>query len=74
MDVRVSSVSVHLHGGPLDGAVRQAKANEDGAPSDRIEFEYTDGGTWYAEYRRDRQDQEGWHFQATGNQQRGDEE
>jgi hypothetical protein len=74
MGVRVSSVSVRLHGGPLDGAIRQATADEDGMPSEQVEFEYADSGTWYAEYRRDRRDQEGWHFQATGNQQRGDEE
>jgi hypothetical protein len=70
----VRNVSVHLHGGPLDGAVRQTAANEDGVPSERIDFDFDDDGTWYAEYRRDRQDQDGWHFQATGNQERGDEE
>jgi hypothetical protein len=70
----VSSVNVHLHGGPLDGAVRQVTANDKGVPSERMEFDFVEGGKWYAEYRRDKQDQEGWHFQATGNQERADED
>jgi hypothetical protein len=70
----VRSVSVRLHGGPLDGEVRQATASEEGTPPDRMEFDYREGGTWYVEYGRDRQDQDGWHFLATGNRQRADEE
>jgi hypothetical protein len=74
MGAEVSSVSVRLHGGPLDGAVRDATADEKGVPSERVDFDVVEGGTWYAEYRRDREDREGWHFQATGNQERADEE
>ncbi|HEX3732846.1 MAG TPA: hypothetical protein VHU91_08005 [Mycobacteriales bacterium] len=44
-------------------------------PPEVMEFDHeADGGTWYAEYRRMGQDDAGWHYGATGNAERADEE
>lgn len=69
------SVQAHLHGGPLDGTVRPAPVETDGRPAELIEFDHRgDGGIWYVEYRRVRDSDQGWHFEATGNEERADEE
>lgn len=69
------TASVRLHGGPLDGMVRPAPTGPDGQPVERAEFDHrAEGGLWYVEYERARQGADGWHFEATGNQQRADEE
>ncbi|HEX5595727.1 MAG TPA: hypothetical protein VFX61_06875 [Micromonosporaceae bacterium] len=71
----MDKVSVHLHGGPLDGTVRPAPVGPDGMPPELTEFDHdAEGGRWYLEYRRDRQGADGWHFQATGIEQKADEE
>jgi hypothetical protein len=68
-------IDVRLHGGPLDAATRLVPAGTDGQPVERIEFEEqrTDG-LWYVEYRRAGEADDGWHFEATGNEERADEE
>ena len=46
----------HLHGGPLDGTTQQLDSADD-----VVEFTHTArDGTWYVEYRRDRQGDDGW--------------
>jgi hypothetical protein len=71
----MDTTKVHLHGGPLDGAVRPAPADPDGTPAERAQFEHqVDGAVWYVEYRRARHTENGWHFEATGNEERADEE
>lgn len=67
--------SIHLHGGPLDGAVRPTPEQRDGAPPEFMDFEIDSGsGLWYAQYRRGRHAGDGWHFEATGVEKRADEE
>lgn len=71
----MDTATVRLHGGPLDGTIRQAPIGPDGQPVERTEFDHTtDGGQWYVEYQRTRKDADGWHFAATGVEQRADEE
>lgn len=71
----MDTIQVHLHGGPIDGAVLPAPVGPDGLPAERAQFEYEVGeGLWYVEYRRDSQREDGWHFRATGNDERADEE
>jgi len=71
----MAGISVHLHGGPLDGAVQPVPADQDGRPREYIDLEYGSGGAiWYVQYRRDRERDDGWHFRATGVQKRADEE
>ena len=71
----MDNVRVRLHGGPLDGTVQLAPAGPDGQPAERAEFDHNaGGGLWYIEYQRVRQGEDGWHFEATGNEQRADEE
>lgn len=66
---------VHLHGGPLDGTVRSVAVGPDGQPAEKVEFDHdSDQGLWYIEYERTRHGEDGWHFQATGIEQRADEE
>jgi hypothetical protein len=67
-------VMMHLHGGALDGRTALAETADDGMPPDFVELEHEDEGVWYIEYRRDRQAEDGWHFTATGNEERADEE
>lgn len=60
----------HLHGGPLDGTTEQLDSADD-----VVEFTHTArDGTWYVEYRRDRQGDDGWHYEATGGMEKQDEE
>ncbi|HEX6969307.1 MAG TPA: hypothetical protein VF174_10925 [Micromonosporaceae bacterium] len=72
----METTQVRLHGGPLDGSVRTAPVGPDGRPAERAEFDHepTGDGLWYVEYQRERLDDDGWHYQATGIQQRADEE
>ncbi|BCB76561.1 hypothetical protein GCM10022251_22580 [Phytohabitans flavus] len=71
----MNTTSVYLHGGRLDGTSRNAPLGPDGQPNERIEFaQQTHDGLWYVEYKRDRQSDTGWHFRATGNEERADEE
>jgi hypothetical protein len=39
-----------------------------------MDFDCRVSGMWYVQYLRERQDEEGWHFRATGNEERADEE
>jgi hypothetical protein len=69
------TTSAYLHGGRLDGMVRETQTGPDGQPGYRVEFELeAEGGLWYIEYQREQADRNGWHFQATGNEERADEE
>jgi hypothetical protein len=71
----MNTTSVHLHGGRLDGTSRTAALGSDGQPEERIEFEHeSHDGVWYVEYQRGQQDDGGWHFNATGIEERADEE
>ncbi|MFS8477973.1 MAG: hypothetical protein FWJ93_03205 [Micromonosporaceae bacterium] len=70
----MASTNVHLHGGPLDGTVRPVPVGPDGQPAERIEIDHHSDGRWYIEYERARHGEDGWHFQATGIEQRADEE
>jgi hypothetical protein len=61
----------HLHGGPLDGTDRDLS----GGPDERVEFTHeARDGTWYVEYRRVRPADDGWHYEATGEMDKQDEE
>jgi hypothetical protein len=61
----------HLHGGPLDGTVRELSDN----PDEFVEFTHENrDGTWYVEYRRSRPADDGWHYEATGGMDKQDEE
>lgn len=71
----MGAISVHLHGGPLDGAVEPVPTGSDGQPRQVVDVEYGSGGaTWYVQYRRERRTEDGWHYRATGIQDRADEE
>ena len=71
----MSGISVHLHGGPLDGAVEPVPADQDGQPRQLVDVEYGGGGaTWCAQYRREHRGVDGWHYRATGVQERADED
>mgnify|MGYP001462353353 CR=1 FL=1 len=71
----MNTATVHLHGGPLDGAVRVVPTGSDGQPAELADFDHeTQDGLWYVQYRRARHDNKGWHFEATGNEKRADEE
>jgi hypothetical protein len=72
----MESTRVRLHGGPLDGSVRSTPLGPDGQPAERAEFDHDSAGDglWYVEYQRERLDKDGWHYRATGIEQRADEE
>lgn len=71
----MESTEVRLHGGPLDGTVQSTPLGPDGLPAERAEFDHDAGdGLWYIEYQRERRDEDGWHYRATGMRQRADEE
>jgi hypothetical protein len=70
----METISVHLHGGPLDGSTRTAPVEADGAPPEWTDFEYEREGVWYAQYRREHQGDDGWHFRSTGIEKKADEE
>jgi hypothetical protein len=71
----MKTTSVYLHGGRLDGSSRSAPVGPDGKPKERIEFEHNSGdGLWYVEYQRDQHSDAGWHFKATGIEERADEQ
>ena len=71
----MNGVDVYLQDGPLRGAVRTAPVGPDGKPAERFEFDHrADGGLFYVEYQRVEQGEDGWHYRATGIEQRADEE
>ncbi len=71
----MAGVSVHLHGGPLDGAIQPVPADQDGLPRQFVDVEYGSGGAlWYVQYQRERRSDDGWHYRATGVQERADED
>jgi hypothetical protein len=69
------NTTAQLHGGPLDGTVRTLPSEPNGEPAEITEFDYdASDATWYVEYRRTHRDESGWHYEATGNQERPDED
>lgn len=70
----VTTTKIRLHGGRLNGAERATPIDADGLPAEFLEFEYDDNGIWYVEYRRDQQASDCWHFNATGIEERADED
>ncbi|HLU45483.1 MAG TPA: hypothetical protein VKZ67_10780 [Natronosporangium sp.] len=70
----MKTITVHLHGGPLDGTTQPAPVGEDGNPPEWTDFDFEWAGDWYAQYRRAHRGEDGWHFQATGIEKKADEE